>query len=45
MIQMAIVGMDIETNMLMSHMMNMRLRRKSSKQEPMELPLFNIISF
>ena len=37
------VGMDIETNMLLSHMMNKRLSRKSSNQEPVELPLCNII--
>ena len=36
-------GRDLETVMLTPHKMNMRLSRNSSNQEPVELPLFNII--
>ena len=36
-------GRDMETVMLLPHRMNMRLRRNNSNQEPVELPLFNII--
>ena len=36
-------GRDLETVMLLPHRMNMRLSRNSSNQEPVELPLFNII--
>ena len=36
-------GRDLETVMLLPHRMNMRLSRNSSSQEPVELPLFNII--
>ena len=36
-------GRDLETVMLLPNKMNMRLSRNSSNQEPVELPLFNII--
>ena len=36
-------GRDLETVMLLPNKMNMRLSRNSSSQEPVELPLFNII--
>ena len=36
-------GRDKETVMLLPNRMNMRLSRNSSNQEPVELPLFNII--
>ena len=36
-------GRDLETVMLLPHRMNMRLSRNSSHQEPVDLPLFNII--
>ena len=36
-------GRDLETVMLLPHRMNMRLSTNSSNQEPVELPLFNII--
>ena len=36
-------GRDLETVMLLPHNMNMRLSRNSSNQEPVKLPLFNII--
>ena len=42
-IEMTMGGRDLETVMLLPHRMNMRLSRNSSNQEPVELPLFNII--
>ena len=38
-------GRDQETVNLLPHKMNMRLSRNSSNQEPVELPLFNIIKW
>ena len=42
-IEMTMGGRDLETVMLLPHRMNMRLSRNSSNQEPVELPLFNIL--
>ena len=42
---MTIGGRDLETVMLTPHKMNMRLSRNSSNQEPVELPLYNIIGW
>ena len=38
-------GRDLETVLLLPHRMNMKLSRNSSNQEPVDLPLFNIISW
>ena len=42
---MAMGGREQEKVMLLPHKMNMRLSRNSSNQEPVELPLYNIVGW